>query len=470
MTSSTSSRPGAEPPSPAAEFWIAVAGPAISLLLALLFYQARFFSVGYSPILALAEYLALLNFVLAVFNLLPGFPLDGGRVLRAAVWGVTKNFRQATMVAANTGRFFGYAMIFLGLWMLLSGSVFNGIWMAFIGWFLESAAASQIQQTMVKGLLVGHKVSEVMNRDFASLPGETPLAEVVEKHVLAGGRRSFVVSQFGRPAGLLTLSSIREVSRDKWATTTAGEATACSHESRAAAQPATGDEGSVRQALISRHEDLLIESRMELGGERLDLQRVAGELEKIRAKYEDDKVGVHIIGHTASELIHTGQAFLDAKADATHIAETLYNYPTLSDMYRHAGLDLLKWRRKRPRQAKTSAKLRPAARTEMRTSPGPGAGSGTSRTSSTSGPPRRVMKTARMSPPGGSLAGPAALRSRPMLDPHPTHRETVANGLRHHVLEWDGGGRTTLLCLHGFLDLSWGWEPHWTFAKIGGSK
>jgi Zn-dependent protease/predicted transcriptional regulator len=214
----------AEPPSAAAEFWIAIAGPVVSLLLALLFYQARFFAVGYSPILALVEYLALLNLILALFNLLPGFPLDGGRVLRAAIWGATKNFRQATMVAANTGRFFGYAMIFLGLWMLLSGSVFNGIWIAFIGWFLESAAASQIQQTMVKGLLVGHKVSEVMNREFATLAAETPLAEVVEKHVLAGGRRSFVVSQWGRPAGLLTLSSIREVPRDHWATTTAGAA------------------------------------------------------------------------------------------------------------------------------------------------------------------------------------------------------------------------------------------------------
>jgi Zn-dependent protease len=214
----------AEPPSAMAEFWIAIAGPIVSLLLALLFYQARFFSVGYSPILALAEYLFLLNFVLAIFNLIPGFPLDGGRVLRAIVWGVTKNFRRATMLAANTGRFFGYAMIFLGLWMLLSGSVFNGIWIAFIGWFLESAAASQIQQTMVKGLLVGHKVSEVMTRDFPSLAGETPIAEVVEKHVLAGGRRSFVVSHLGRPVGLLTLTGIRQVPRDKWATTTAEQA------------------------------------------------------------------------------------------------------------------------------------------------------------------------------------------------------------------------------------------------------
>jgi Zn-dependent protease len=214
----------AEPPSAAAEFWIAIAGPVVSLALALLFHEARYFAVGYTPIFALAEYLALLNFILALFNLLPGFPLDGGRVLRAIVWGTTKNFRRATMVAANTGRFFGYGMIFLGLWMLLSGSVFNGVWIAFIGWFLESAAASQIQQTLVKGLLVGHKVSEVMNRDFPSLAGETTISEVVEKHVLAGGRRSFVVSQAGRPAGLLTLSGIREVPRDRWSTTTAEQA------------------------------------------------------------------------------------------------------------------------------------------------------------------------------------------------------------------------------------------------------
>jgi Zn-dependent protease len=214
----------AEPPSAAAEFWIAIAGPSVSLALAGLFYVSRFFVVGYTPLFALAEYLALLNFILAIFNLLPGFPLDGGRVLRAIIWGTTKSFQRATMMAANTGRFFGYAMIFFGLWVMLSGHLLNGVWIAFIGWFLESAASSQIQQTMVKGLLVGHKVSEVMNRGFEPLAGETSIEELVEKHVLGTGRRAFIIGRDGTPAGLLTLTGIREIPRGNWSTTTAAQA------------------------------------------------------------------------------------------------------------------------------------------------------------------------------------------------------------------------------------------------------
>jgi Zn-dependent protease len=214
----------AEPPSAAAEFWIAIAGPGVSFVLALIFYQSRLLFSPHTPLGALAEYLGLLNLVLGLFNLVPGFPLDGGRVLRAIVWGATRSFQRSTMIAANTGRFFGFAMIFLGIWMVLGGNVFNGIWLAFIGWFLESAAAAQIQQTMVKGLLVGHKVSEVMNRSYDPVPGEMTIAELLEKHVLTGGRRSFLVGRAGRPAGLLTLSGIREVPRPQWDTTTAEQA------------------------------------------------------------------------------------------------------------------------------------------------------------------------------------------------------------------------------------------------------
>ena len=144
--------------------------------------------------------------------------------MRAIVWGVTKSFQRATSIAANTGRFFGYAMIFWGIWLLLNGQVFNGVWIALIGCFLESAAASQIQQTMVKGMLVGHKVSEVMNRDLHAVPGETTLADLVEKHVLTTGKRSFLIGRDGHPAGLLTLSGVRQVPRTDWPTTTAEQA------------------------------------------------------------------------------------------------------------------------------------------------------------------------------------------------------------------------------------------------------
>jgi Zn-dependent protease len=214
----------AEPPSASAEFWIAIAGPAVSLALGGLFYVARFFVVGFTPVLALVEYLALINVVLAIFNLVPGFPLDGGRVLRAIIWGSSKDFQRATMLAANTGRFFGYAMIFYGIWRMLTGDLFEGIWIAFVGWFLESAAAAQIQQTMVKGLLVGHKVSEVMNRNFEPLPGSTTLEELVEKHVLGTGRRAFIVGHNGAPVGLLTLTGIRQIPRTNWPITTAEQA------------------------------------------------------------------------------------------------------------------------------------------------------------------------------------------------------------------------------------------------------
>jgi Zn-dependent protease/CBS domain-containing protein len=214
----------AEPPSAGAEFWIAIAGPLVSFALAAICWEVHFLFPGGTPAWALLQYLALLNGILGLFNLVPGFPLDGGRVMRAIVWGATKSFQRATSIAANTGRFIGFAMIFFGLWLLLNGDVFNGIWLAFIGWFLESAAASQIQQTMVKGLLVGHKVSEVMNRDFHEAPGETTLADLVERHVFTSGRRSFLIGRNGHPTGLLTLSSIRHIPRPDWTTTTAEQA------------------------------------------------------------------------------------------------------------------------------------------------------------------------------------------------------------------------------------------------------
>jgi Zn-dependent protease len=125
-----------EPPSAAAEFLIAIVGPLTSFALAALFFLSEPLLVSIKPALAMAKYLALINGVLGLFNLIPGFPLDGGRVFRAIVWGVNKNFHRATLIAASTGRFFGFLFIFLGVWMALRGNVFNGIWIAFIGWFL----------------------------------------------------------------------------------------------------------------------------------------------------------------------------------------------------------------------------------------------------------------------------------------------------------------------------------------------
>jgi Zn-dependent protease/CBS domain-containing protein len=214
----------AEPPNAGAEFLIAIAGPITSFALAAIFLALEGPLENVAPALAVAKYLALINGLLGLFNLIPGFPLDGGRVFRAIVWGVTKNFRRATVIAASTGRFFGFLFIVWGVWQVLSGRVANGLWIAFVGWFLESAAGAQVQQQMVQGLLVGHKVSEAMGDACTHVPANTPLQDLVDQEILSHGRRCFLVDQEGREAGLLTLHNLKEVPRSSWTTTTAAQA------------------------------------------------------------------------------------------------------------------------------------------------------------------------------------------------------------------------------------------------------
>ena len=212
-----------EPSSAGAEFWIAAAGPTVSFMLALIFWELQPFLVHTGPLLGLVKYLAILNLVLGLFNLVPGFPLDGGRVFRSILWGITGNFRRASAIATLTGRFFGFFFIFFGVWQAFAGNVFNGLWIAFIGWFLENAATSQDQLQVVKNLLGGHEVSEVMSRDFARITGDVTLQELVDKEVLAQGRRSFVVGNGNGSSGLITLSTIKEVPRSAWPKTTASQ-------------------------------------------------------------------------------------------------------------------------------------------------------------------------------------------------------------------------------------------------------
>ncbi len=208
-----------EPPSAGAEFLIAVVGPLTSFALAALFFGLEHLLANVAPVLAVAKYLALINGMLGAFNLIPGFPLDGGRVFRAIVWGVNKNFRRATLIAASTGRFFGFLFIVLGVWLALKGNLFNGLWIAFIGWFLESAATSQVQQQVVKDSLAGHRVSELMSRDCIRVSNDLTLQDLVDKHVLAGGHRCFVVTREDKTIGLVTLAEIKKVPRSSWHTT-----------------------------------------------------------------------------------------------------------------------------------------------------------------------------------------------------------------------------------------------------------
>jgi Zn-dependent protease len=212
---------GAELPSARAEFFIAIAGPIVSLALAVVFTVLQPAVAAVEPLFGLVKYLAYINFALVLFNLIPGFPLDGGRVFRAIVWAVTKNMRRATLIAANAGRFFGFLFIFFGVWNMLNGNFGGGLWIAFIGWFLDNAASQQVHQVMFQGLLAGHTVSQAMSTHCVTVPADLSLQQLVDEHVLGTGRRCFLVHRGTDTVGLMTLHRIKEVPRSDWGNTTA---------------------------------------------------------------------------------------------------------------------------------------------------------------------------------------------------------------------------------------------------------
>ncbi len=133
-------------PHASAEFLIAIAGPVVSFTLAFICYSLLRLLSDNPPLLALVEYLAYINLVLGLFNLIPGYPLDGGRVFRAIVWAITGDVRRATFVAAKVGQGFAYIFIIIGFWKMFSGNVGGGLWIVFLGWFLKKAATTQLQQ------------------------------------------------------------------------------------------------------------------------------------------------------------------------------------------------------------------------------------------------------------------------------------------------------------------------------------
>jgi len=205
-----------EPRSAWAEFWIAIAGPVVSFALGGLFYLLEPLVTFNEPLLALVKYLSYINLVLAIFNLVPGFPLDGGRVFRAIVWGITHDIRKATRIAATVGRVFAFIFIYLGAVQIFNGNIGNGLWIIFIGWFLDNAASAQVQQQEIRAALAGHKVAEAMNPNFAVVPADMSIADVMTHHVLGEGRRTVMVMQNDLPVGMLTLHHLKKVPRESW--------------------------------------------------------------------------------------------------------------------------------------------------------------------------------------------------------------------------------------------------------------
>ena len=214
---------GAEPPSAIAEFLIAIAGPLVSLALAVLFNAVQHLATDGQPLWGLVKYLAYLNLALVLFNLIPGYPLDGGRVFRALVWAITHNMQRATRIAANVGRFFGFLFIVVGFMRVFRGDL-GGLWITFIGWFLHNAASAQLYHVRFQTLLAGHTVSQAMSGHCAAVPADLTLQQLVDEHILSGGQRCFLVNRGGGTVGLMTLHRIKEVPRGEWPTTSAAQA------------------------------------------------------------------------------------------------------------------------------------------------------------------------------------------------------------------------------------------------------
>ncbi len=209
-----------EPAKAGTEFYMAVVGPATSLVLAIVFYAVfLIFPVRTSLTAVTVFYLAYVNLSLGIFNLIPGFPLDGGRVLRSIIWGVTKNLRTATNIAAGVGQLFGWAMIGYGVFLAINGNILNGLWIAFIGWFLNSAADSSRRELTMRETLRGVHVRDVMDPSPACASPETPVSDVVQQTFFRAGYRAAPICQGDKLDGIVTITDVKKIPQEKWTTT-----------------------------------------------------------------------------------------------------------------------------------------------------------------------------------------------------------------------------------------------------------
>jgi Zn-dependent protease/CBS domain-containing protein len=209
----------AEPASAKAEFLMAVAGPVMSMALGTACLAAAALAAGLpAPITAVLSYLGYINWVLALFNLVPAFPLDGGRVLRAALWAWKQDPRWATNVAAGAGALFGVFLIVAGiLEVVLTGNFIGGVWLFLIGMFLHGAAGAARQQMLVRQVFAGHRVSAFMNPQPVTVEPDLPLARLVDDYFYRYPYKMFPVVSGGRLLGCVTAARLRQSDRAQWA-------------------------------------------------------------------------------------------------------------------------------------------------------------------------------------------------------------------------------------------------------------
>ncbi len=227
-----------EPPSPGTEFFMAVVGPLTSIVLGVIFLVLGVGQIprlsfvpsnatpllrSLSPLATMLVWLGPVNIIIGLFNLIPAFPLDGGRILRSILWALSHNLRRATRWATAVGQAFGWLMIVAGIAMvfgasfpILGSGFINGLWLAFIGWFVISAAVQSYHQVVIEDLLQGVPVTSLMREPAPAVSPDMTVHDLVFDHVMRGEERAFPVMDGGRLAGMVYAEDLRKVDRNKW--------------------------------------------------------------------------------------------------------------------------------------------------------------------------------------------------------------------------------------------------------------
>lgn len=208
-----------EPTSAKNEFWMAFAGPLTSAVIGGICVGLADL-VSSPPLRAMVSWLGYINLALALFNMVPGYPLDGGRILRAILWWKTGDGERATRMAAKAGQFVGGLFIVFGILQFAGGAGFGGLWISFIGWFLLQAAGESSQRIGLEHALAGATARDLMTNDCPSLDGNLDVQHFVDEELLRTGKRCFVVTQNGSVAGLVTPHEVKQIERPRWPFTT----------------------------------------------------------------------------------------------------------------------------------------------------------------------------------------------------------------------------------------------------------
>jgi len=213
-----------EPDQPITELLMSLAGPIASFVISGVFAIIWFFTRNISAISIHAGYLTLTNLILGIFNLLPGYPLDGGRVLRSIIWKATNNLKKATFIASTVGRIIGFLMIAVGIYFIFTNNFLNGIWLAFIGWFLQSSAYLSYRQLIFDSSIKGFKVKDIMNTNIVAIKRDTNVGEIVNNYFMKYKFGIFPVvdnHDNRKLIGFISIHDIKSVPREQWDSTDA---------------------------------------------------------------------------------------------------------------------------------------------------------------------------------------------------------------------------------------------------------